>query len=152
MRRALHSRDRRAVAGQHRDSSRRGFSVVELMVATSLLATAFALLAPTLSWVRHQRRLADDRQLALLELSNVAERLALVPYDELTVERLTEANLSPEGAAALPTAKFTASLAEEDDPPAKRITLNLAWQADGVRPSAPLRLVIWRFSEEEAMP
>ena len=124
---------------------RPGFSVIELMIAVLLLGTVFAMLGPTLTWIRQQRRLADDRQLALIELSNVAERLSLVSYEAVTPEHLAGLTLAPPVAAALPQARLSATLADETEPPAKRVTLELTWKGDGTRPVAPLRLVTWRY-------
>lgn len=147
---SLHRTSRRTPAAG--SPVRRGMTVIELTVAVMLLAAVFAMLGPTLTWVRQQRRVADDRQLALLELANLGERLSLRTYDELTPELLGQVTLPEEAAAELDAATLSASIADEAEPVAKRITLELAWSEDGVRPVAPLRLVLWRFPDEEGAP
>jgi type II secretory pathway pseudopilin PulG len=126
--------------------------MLELTVAIMLLAVVLASLGPLLSWIRQQRRTAEDRQLAVLELANAAERLSLTPYRELTAESLQSLELPAAAAEELPGAVLTGQIADEADPAAKRITLELAWRADGVRPIKPLRLVVWRFPDPEAAP
>lgn len=149
----------RRLSDNHRERSpgrgvarRGGFSAFEMTVAVLLLASVFATLGPMLTWIRQQRRRAEERQLAVLELANAAERLSLLPYERMTSQPSPSLQLSPEAEQALSEAQLTAEVNDETDPSAKRVTLQLAWREDGVRESAPLRLVIWRFPEAEVSP
>ncbi|MFV0443106.1 MAG: hypothetical protein ACK5Q5_06015 [Planctomycetaceae bacterium] len=138
----------------HRDRqrSRAGISAIEITVAILLLASVFAMLGPMLSWIRQQRRCAEDRQLALLELANAAERVSLLNYEALTAEQLAQLTLPAVADAELRDARLTATVDEESAPVARRVTLQLSWKEDGVRESAPLRLVLWRFPGGESTP
>ncbi len=131
---------------------RRGLSLLELAVAVILLGVVFAGMGPMFSWIRTERRLSDDRQMATLELANQAERLSLWEYDRLTVGEPLPLELSPAAAAALPGAVLTARVEAETEPAARRVTLELAWPADGARTPRPLRLVQWHSPPQGGTP
>jgi Tfp pilus assembly protein PilV len=137
---------------RHNPSARRGASLLELTVAIVLLGVVFAGLGPMFAWIRQERQLSHDRQAALLELANQAERMALRPYVDLTADSVAAVTLSPHTAAALPHAQLQVRLAPETDPEAKRLTFEITWSDDGVRPAAPLRMVQWRFPDAGGAP
>ncbi len=67
-------------------------TLLELAVAGALLGTLLVVCLQLLQATAAQRRLADQRQLALLEVGNVLERLAARPWSDLeTGEKTTVA-------------------------------------------------------------
>jgi type II secretory pathway pseudopilin PulG len=142
MKRSRHPFD--ALAGP----PRRGVSLIELTVAALLLGTVFAALGPVLHGIRQQREQARQRQVAVLELANQAERLALRSWEELTPERLQQIELSETARQTLRQASLRVALAEEAEPLARRITLELSWSDPAGRAVAPLRVVVWRYPRE----
>ncbi|MEZ6064908.1 MAG: type II secretion system protein [Planctomycetaceae bacterium] len=130
----------RRVTRRHRN----GLTLVELVLAFMLLGIAITGVSTMVSWVKLQRELTADRQVASLELANIAERLSTRPYDELTSETLSALDLSPIAATELRQPQFSVTVEDETEPvPAKRVTLTLVWLDRGDRPQAPQRLVRW---------
>ena len=111
-----------------KSSCRRGMTLLEVGVALVILAAAMAALVELLSLSARQRRLDDQRSLALIELANHAEKLAALPWNELTPETLATWQPSAELTAVLPSAECRAKIDEEPGaPPARRIELRIAW-------------------------
>ena len=131
---------------------RRGVSLIELTVASLLLGTVFVALGPVLHGVRQQREQAQQRQIAVQELANQAERLALRSWEELTPQPPPQVELSMTARQQLRQASLTVSVAEEVEPPARRITLELSWRDSAGRAVAPLRLVVWRYADNGGTP
>jgi Tfp pilus assembly protein PilV len=124
----------------------RGMSLIEMAVAGVLLAALAALCLKFFVVAAEQRRAMAQRQTALCEASNLMERLAARPWDELSPDKLAQEKLSPEAAAMLPKAELKIDVAETTDAPrGKRITLRLSWP--GVDPATPLavQLTCWRY-------
>ncbi len=122
--------------------SRRGFSMLDLMVALTLLVAATSVVVPLV--VRHGQVLQSQRhyRLALDELSNQLDRLAALPPDELpsAVRQLAP---SPFIAERLPGAKLTGELAPVDG--GVRVTLDITWDDVGRR-KQPVTLAAWVFA------
>ena len=128
--------------------NRRGFTIVELIVAGALLATLLAVcLKMFVSWT-DWRRESDRRRLALLEVANVMERLAATPWDDLTPEGGGDMRISEHADKSLPNAKLTIDVSAsppDQTPPSKRLALSLEWRDRAGRMSAPIEIVTWRF-------
>jgi type II secretory pathway pseudopilin PulG len=131
--------------------SRRGMTLLEVGVALVVLAAAMVALVQLTSLTVRQRRLDDQRSLALQELANRAERLAVVPWNELTPEDLSSWYPSGELSALLPSAKCLARIHEDaGSPPARRIDLSIAWTNAVGEEVAPVELTLWRYAVEAA--
>lgn len=131
---------------------RRGVSLIELTVASLLVGTVFVALGPVLHAIRQQREQAQQRQIALLELANQAERLSLRAWEELTPERLEQIELSETARQRLRQASLRVALAEDAEPLVRRITLELSWHDPAGRGVSPLRLVVWKYAVEGGTP
>ena len=79
--------------------TRRGMTLLELAVAGTLLGTLLVVCLQLLQATAAQRRAADQRQLALLEVGNVLERLAARPWADLTPESASPRARKPFGLA-----------------------------------------------------
>ncbi len=77
-----------AILTRFRRSRRRGFGLVEMTIACVLLAAAMAATLQVVGWVALERRAVERRERAVLEASNLMERIAARPWDELTTEAL----------------------------------------------------------------
>jgi len=119
---------------------RRGFSLLEVVAASSLTVMAVASITPI--FVRQARLLSESRRerIALEELANQAERIAAMPASELD-RHLEAIAVSPLASRHLPDARLDA--VRGDSPLGPTITLRLAWNAPG-RLDHPLTLVTWR--------
>jgi prepilin-type N-terminal cleavage/methylation domain-containing protein len=126
---------------------RRGMTLLELVVAAALLGTVMVVCLQMLAATTHQRKVADQRQLALLEVENAMERLAVRPWNDLTPQT-PAAQLSPAVRGRLPGAdlkvEVTASAAESL---AKRIAVSLRWKDDSGQFTKPVTIVTWRWRE-----
>ncbi len=125
---------------------RRGMMLVELAVAGALVGTLLVVCLQLFSAAVAQRRAADLRQCALLELGNVMEHITARPWTKLTTALLSQEQLSPSAESQLPGAKLkieVSTLAGEPD--AKRITAALRWQDRSGQLVAPVTLTTWRY-------
>lgn len=117
----------------------RGTSVLEVLVALTLLSSVLTFSTPLL--VAHGKLLKAQRNhgLALNELSNQIERLSVLPAAELppAIEKLAPSALAAE---RLPGATLRGKLADSEH--GQRLTLEIWWDEPNRR-EAPLRLTTW---------
>jgi hypothetical protein len=123
---------------------RTGASMIELLVACTLVMAALSVWAPLV--VRHDRMATGARhyRIAVDELSNQLERLAALPGDELAAA-VEDIAVSEFAAARLPGAELTAHLEPADV--GQRLTLALTWD-EPQRREAPLTMTAWVFPAE----
>jgi Tfp pilus assembly protein PilV len=95
-------------------------TIMELLVSLVILGAAMAALVQLVVLTARQRRSLDQRRVALQEVANQAERLALVAWDETTPEKLKTWQPSADLVAALPRATCQASARDESGEPARR--------------------------------
>ena len=117
---------------------RRGTTLLELLVAATLLVSVMSVVAPLA--VRSGRLWQDSRhyQLALDELSNQLERLTSLDAAALEAA-LAELTPSQPVRDSLPNPVLSAETI--DDAESRRLVLRLQW--DRVGPAEPLTLVAW---------
>lgn len=112
------------------------------MLLVVLMAVSMQLIGATAG----QRRAIRDRRTALAEASNVMERLSIYNWDELTPKVVADFQLSDNAREVLAECRLKIEVAEvPDDPDARRITVEVAWQDSRGRPARPVRLVAWRY-------
>ncbi len=121
---------------------RRGYGLLELTVATLLLAIAMTIVAQTAGWLSVERRGAERRQRALQAAANLMERLGSRPWDELTPELARSETLSAATKAVLRDGMLDVAIVPEaGDRPAKRITIRVQWGDRSAGLVAPVKLV-----------
>jgi len=126
-------------------------TLLEVSVALLVLTVAMVALVQLISLSARQRRMDDQRSIALQELANEAELLAVLPWSELTAERLASWRPSEELSAKLPGAKCQAAVQDEAGPPlARRIELSIGWINSVGESMAPVELTFWRYAPEAA--
>jgi prepilin-type N-terminal cleavage/methylation domain-containing protein len=129
---------------------RRGFTLLECMVAGVLLGATALLCLQTIAATTAARRAEGRRQTALLEASNLMERLAARPWAELTTEGAKDVTLGEEAKQTLPGAQLDVRVDDETpEPAAKRITVSITYDGPGGEPVRPARLVAWRYRAAE---
>ena len=130
----------------------RGFTVLEVTLALTVLLAAMVLLSQFLIAAKLQRRVGDHRRLALEELSNRMERVRAAKWEGVNALAIEKQSVAPQVLEALPAAELTARVTDEPDPvAAKRIRLEISWEQGEGRIS-PLGLTGWRFRKQEARP
>ena len=129
--------------------ARRGALLLELVVAGALLGTLMVISLQLLAATAEQRRVADQRQLALFEVENAMERLAARPWNELTPQAAAAGQLPPSVRDRLPGAEVKVEVtAPPAEPLAKRIAVSLRWQDNAGQFVKPVRIVTWRWKEK----
>ena len=129
---------------------RRGMTLLELVVAGALLGTILVVCLQLLAATAEQRRAAEQRQLAVLDVENAMERLAARPWDELTPQAVAAGQLSFSVRSRLPGAELKVEVtAPSAEPLAKRIAVSLRWQDRSGQFTQPVRIVTWRWKEKD---
>ncbi len=129
---------------------RRGMTLLEAGVALLVMTAAIMAVVELVSATTKERRHRRQRQIALLELANEAERISLLPWDETAPDRLTTWSPSPmlQTAIAKPTCQFRVT--EESQPPQSRqIVLSVLWQNAAGENVRPATLTVWKYAQEE---
>lgn len=130
---------------------RRGGVLLEYVLALGMIMAAVLLLSQWLTSAGHQRRLAEQRRIAHEELANRMERVALLPWERLTVDEIEKSPLGPRVTGVLRGAALKAVVTDEPEPvAARRIELRLTWQDPAGNEQAPVSLTAWRYDEEAA--
>src|SRR5688572_22075331 len=108
--------------------SRRAISVLELTLSLLVLTVVVTALAQLLATAAAHRRVTELRRIAVQEVANQAERIALLTWDETTAEKLGSLKPSESLQAANPAAKLQLALSDEAGPPvSKRIEIEVHW-------------------------
>lgn len=129
---------------------RRGIGVMELVVAVALLGTLLTVCLQLLAATAGQRRAADQRQLAVIEVGNIMERLASRPWTELTSEAVADQTISPSVVKRLPNAELKIEVTTPSaEPNAKRVVVSLRWQDDANQLVKPIKIATWRWKGKE---
>jgi hypothetical protein len=126
--------------------SRRGSLLPELAMSAVMLAIVMTLTVKVLGYAGQQRRSADQRQRAVLEVANVMERITANPFDEITAERARKLSIPPAAAGSLSGSELAIDVTEEQPGPgrsAKRIAVRLRWKGRSGEWEAPVRLTTW---------
>jgi hypothetical protein len=80
------------------------------------------------------------------EVANVMERLCARPWEEVTPEGAGEIELSEEAEETLPDGNVEIEVVQPDDEPeAKRISVQVRWQPEPNQPPRSVRLVAWKY-------
>ena len=127
-----------AYMGSH---PRRGTTIIEFVVACSLLGSLMLFVVPsTIRIGRLQRVIRQDR-IAMDEVTNQLDRLASLPLGQLKQEldRLTPSEFA---VAGLPNPRLSGTLRDSEE--GNRLALQLSWNSPGRR-VAPLTMATWVF-------
>lgn len=141
-------------------SRRRGFTMIELVAGAAILVGLLAVSLQFFHATALHRRTTRQREVALQELANVMERLAVIRWQDLTTEKARQVQLSDVASRSLPGATLTIEVSQPaadksaadksaaEEPPAKRIVVALAWEDQSRRLGRPIRLSAWRYRNE----
>ncbi len=141
----------RLVESCPRKKARRGSILLETTVAIIILAAAIVAVAHTMAVLAVQRQSAERHTVATQEAANLMERIYILPVDEITAEKMAELKLSASCRDRLPEA--TLDIAVEtmgEEPPARRIAIEIEWTGHGGMRSQPVRLTAWKHAKKEA--
>ena len=118
-------------------------------MATIVMVVAMSLLLNLLSTVAKERKAAERRQRAGLEVANLMERITAHPFDLVTAELARKLTISETARQTLRDAELAALVSESAQdtagaPAGKRISISLRCGASSSGQwEAPVRLTSW---------
>jgi Tfp pilus assembly protein PilE len=123
---------------------RRGFTLVEMMVAGVLLMTVTMIVVPAIYWVHRERRQTEHRQVAIVEVENMMERVVALPFKDINQATVDKLVLSESALRQLSNADLKIEISETDNlPQMKKIQVQLGWKDHRGMSVAPVRLTSW---------
>jgi hypothetical protein len=125
---------------------RRALTVVEVSLAFALLAIVLATSVRMASVVADHSRAGERRDVALQAAQAVSEQVGNIPWDQLTLDAVNQVPIPAPLAERLPNAKLAIKLADETDPVAKRVQVEISWNSPTGK-SSSVRLTSWVFRE-----
>jgi hypothetical protein len=129
-------------------------TLLECVTALALLAAGLAITAEVLATCAQHRRDSEQLLAVQLEAANVAEQIAVIPYEELTPTTLQKLQLSPAFQARMPAAELRISSIDSPagDPLHKRVKIEIRWPGDEEMPRT-VSLLTWKYAPlSEATP
>ena len=116
----------------------RGSMIVELLACGALLGVVLSTAIPMLRWAIQERKFTDEREIAMLEVDNLMERVTALDWSELTTERAAEFGLSTSVAAQLPEPHLAIAVeSDAKDDAAKIVRINPTLEPKHVHPPGP---------------
>lgn len=135
---ALHS-------ASFRHSRHRGFTFIEVVIATAMLAVLLAMIGQLVVLVKRHARTAEQHATALRIVENCLDEIANLPWDEINDERIASMTFSKGVRERWPQAELSGNVDSSSDPvEAKRVSLSLAMNPDSRAPSAKLTTWVYR--------
>ncbi|WP_145223647.1 type II secretion system protein [Gimesia algae] len=129
---------------------RRGFTLVEMMVAGVLLMTVSMIVVPAIYWVHRERRETERRQIAIVEVENLMERVVSLPFDEVQQSTVDKFALSETAIRQLPDASLQITVRDAADvKQMKKIRIQLGWKNQQEIKAMPVRLTSWVSPKEQ---
>ena len=125
----------------------RGVTLFELIVALFILMAAMATMVQLLAVTARQRRIIQQRQMALSEVANQAERISLLPWSETSPDTLTDWKLADSSRVVLAHATPTIAIREEMEPVRGRRIRLLVRLPNAAGQEVDLAdLTVWKFA------
>jgi prepilin-type N-terminal cleavage/methylation domain-containing protein len=116
-----------------------GFTLVENVVAVSLLAVLFSLTGGLIVRVRQADRITAERQTALAVVENLMERAATLAKSGGDVRGLTLARDD----SMLQNSRLAMEVGAADDAGMSPVTIQIAWTNAAGQETAPVSLTAW---------
>jgi prepilin-type N-terminal cleavage/methylation domain-containing protein len=133
--------------GMHQ-SKRSGFTILELIVSIGLLAILMTTSIQMLRLASRQQRAMERRAAELQTVQAVAELAGNLPWDQITPAVVKQIQIPDRAKPFLPDGKLNIEMADETDPIARRISLELGPSSSTGKPGGITRLTTWVFPDE----
>lgn len=127
---------------QQRTNSRTAFTMIELVVAASILIALMSVVTSLTFRIHRVWKDSNQQRTATWALAGEMERLTTVPTKELPTQ-LSQLQASDELRDMLPNPLLSGELVS--DSLGQRIDLSLNWDRD--HPGVPVELVAWTFEQ-----
>ena len=121
--------------------SRRGTTIIEFVVACSLLGSLILFVVPSAIRIGRLQRVIRQDRIAMDEVTNHLERLAKLPVSQIKQE---VAGLTPSefAVAGLPNPRIAGTVQDAEE--GYRLALEISWNNPG-RSVAPLTMATWLY-------
>jgi hypothetical protein len=128
--------------------SRRGALLADVGLAAIVLLVAMSLMLKLLAIVAQERRSADHRQRAALEVANLMERITAYPFDRVTPELARGLTVSETARQSLRDCELAIDVKRGEVVPTNgedvgRISITLRWREPSGEWQRPVRLTSW---------
>ena len=124
-------------------------TVLEMAIALFILTIAMVAIVQLVANIANQRRAIQQRRVALQELANQSERIALFSWDDTAPEKLITWQPSPDLTATLPRATCSIAVTSDPDPPmSRRLRLTITWP-NTVNQPIESSLTTWKFASTD---
>jgi hypothetical protein len=120
---------------------RRGATIIEFVVACSLLGSLMLLVVPSAIRITRVQRMMRHHRIAMDEITNQLDRLGQLPIDQIE-EQLITLTPSEFALAGLPNPSLSGSLHESAE--GYRLAIQISWDSPGQN-VAPLTMATWLF-------
>lgn len=131
--------------------SRRGMTLLEAGVALLVMSAAILAVLELVNVGNRERRARWQRQVALMEVANQAERIALLDWEETAPDRLTAWEPSEMLRRELSSPTCTLNVqAEEQQSTARRIRIAVSWKNSAGDTVRPATVTVWKFTDGDA--
>jgi Tfp pilus assembly protein PilV len=129
-----------------------GFTILETLVAMSLLAAGLVATAHIMTICGRQEMLSQRILAAQWELANIQERIAAMQYSDVTQDAAGQMKLGPEADSVLPDdAKLTITVSDASGGTSaqelahKRIRVEISWPSADGSPQT-IGLTVWKYA------
>ena len=133
---------------------RTAFTMTEMIVAMAITRAIMVGGAQLMTFTARHGREVENRRLAATEAGNVMEQLMTQPWDTLIPDgpALSELTLSDTCRQVLPDSRLKVTVADDAASQARRITIHIDWATNATHRSPGVRLVAWRYPQQETQP
>ncbi|QDT88473.1 hypothetical protein Pan161_00890 [Gimesia algae] len=119
-------------------------------MAGVLLMTVSMIVVPAIYWVHRERRETERRQIAIVEVENLMERVVSLPFDEVQQSTVDKFALSETAIRQLPDASLQITVRDAADvKQMKKIRIQLGWKNQQEIKAMPVRLTSWVSPKEQ---
>lgn len=120
---------------------RRGTSIIEFVVACSLLGSLMLFVVPSAIRIGRLQRVIRQERIAMDEVTNQLDRLAQLPLSQIKQE-LDSLAPSEFAEGGLPNPNLSGTLRDSEE--GYRLALEISWDSPG-RSVAPLTMATWVY-------
>ncbi len=133
-----------------RDARHRcGMTLAELIIAMTIAIAAMTGIAKLMYMATRQYQIVACRNVVNEEAANIMEDLMSRPWKAIASGSVPKIELSRACRGAVSDAEVQVEIGPEDDQKdARRITVRIFWQKNGVQKATPVQLVAWRYPSE----
>jgi prepilin-type N-terminal cleavage/methylation domain-containing protein len=130
------------------------FTMTEMIVALAITGAIMVGGAQLMTFTARHGREVENRRLAATEAGNVMEQLMTQPWDTLIPDgpALSELTLPDTCRQVLPDSRVKVTVADDAASQARRITIHIDWAMNATHRSPGVRLIAWRYPQQETQP